>query len=280
MSEEAAASLQARLVFLSGIVEKTDSDNKIKKSHGFFANASTVLPTIAKLSTRRLGVFKQRKIKKAFDMKHIYNLGDVVSEYLQQINAIYPDLPEAYTKALDSEVGLLHTKIGELYKAGLDLWKTKVEEAAGCASHGKLDTSAIWASEHIDAQKVMEVCNSAEARALKDQWTSLADMGEFNNEFQTKYEGDVLTKDFFTSLDQSFGTEAITEQYNICRNKVGEFVAARAMYRVLGPNQTRAKLVESAKATIEALEAEVPAKLGLMLQRVRIFVQSRQAFFL
>lgn len=60
--------------------------------------------------------------------------------------------------------------------------------------------------------------------------------------------------------------KSLTDEYHqSAKNKVGEFVAIRALARPLKPEETRELVKTNASETVASLGADLPTKLGLLL---------------
>ena len=101
---------------------------------------------------------------------------------------------------------------------------------------------------------------------LKKQWQALRDAGEFPSDYKASFGPNLsLDEELFAMLDRDLGLEDISAVHQECENKVSEFVAARALYRPLRPNEQRPKVVETAKQLVKSLGGMLPQKISLLI---------------
>lgn len=85
------------------------------------------------------------------------------------------------------------------------------------------------------------------------------------NDLNDVYPNDPMATDLKENTDDEAAMTTAQEHHQFCKNKVGEFVAIRALARPLKPDETRARVRATAMDTISSLDAELPAKLGLLI---------------
>ena len=125
--------------------------------------------------------------------------------------------------------------------------------------------TALWEADVVDEKLLLEKCNSEDAKVLKEQWQALCDVGWFPSYYKASFGPNLsLEKELFAMLDRDLGLEDISAVHEECRNKVSEFVAARALYRPLRPNEQRPKVVETAKQLVKSFGGILTPKISLL----------------
>ena len=87
--------------------------------------------------------------------------------------------------------------------------------------------------------------------------------GNYNASFGPNFP---LKEELFAMLDRDLGLEDISAVHQECKNKVSEFVAARALYRPLRPNEQRPKVVETAKQPVKSFGGILTPKISLFFR--------------
>ena len=236
------------------------------EASGFGTEALKALPMFAKIAAKRETRLKHKKgQKKKMDLKFCYKMATFLPDVLDLLNDAIGNTHGALKHVLEVEMTQVQAHITEVYGIGVAAWGTIITDAFDLASDKAIDTEALWAADVVSEVHAIDICNSEAAKALKAQWQTLSEAGEFPSDFKADFENKCLPADLFTQQDSLLGLEATMEKFQSCSNKVGEFVAIRALYRALRPNEQRSKLISSAKATIAELGAVPPSKCGLLL---------------
>ena len=107
------------------------------------------------------------------------------------------------------------------------------------------------------------MCNSETARQLRKEWETLATHGNLVTELTDTLRSFVDVKTLTT--EHETGYQAIQEKHQVVKDKVAEFVAIRACWRVLKPDESRGYIQKAAVATAAAIGGNLPVKLSLCI---------------
>ena len=111
--------------------------------------------------------------------------------------------------------------------------------------------------------------NSDHTNKFKDKWAtsvnSSAALADWNTWFCPDNYSDIFQWE--TVVEQS-EYESFEDCYILCRDKVCEMVACRAMARPDSKEEPRTVMVRKAKAMIDELEGVAPPELCLMMEKV------------
>eukprot|EP00972_Heterocapsa_arctica_P101071 14896267-Heterocapsa_arctica.AAC.1 len=136
------------------------------------------MPQFATVVAFRDNRLKHKKgQKKKMDVKHCFKMSTFLCDYLNILGDSISNSPGVLKAMLELEMLEVHATISEVYRHGVTAWGAVVAEAFVLASHKAIDTEALWAADTVSEELAMTICNSDEAKSLKDHWQKVAEVG-------------------------------------------------------------------------------------------------------
>lgn len=217
------------------------------------------------INQREAFINQRRAVKKKADIKHMQKIVDILPQFMLVLDVVLCAAPKKLQSVLEAEQKAAIDFLADVFSNGCKAWGEMAQKTFRLAAGDDLETSELWDAEAIDETALLELCNCPAARDLREQWQALVAWGDFAAEFAEAFEAVPLRDAFFDKLGQQANLEELNYKYKVSRDKVSEFVAIRALYRPLRPNEQRPRVLSSARQTIKDLGGELPAKLGMLL---------------
>ncbi len=173
--------------------------------------------------------------------------------------------------AIQSEREFATVRIAELYSGLLERSSTLLDDCHPAAKKPELDFSTVWADTNatpVDADAMLVITNSSEANDLTQYWVPLV-----NHPQLIRFVLDAIQIPKFVTTDAAIKgvheanhMDDLATRFAVCRDKVAELCAVKALYRPRKKDETRTAIVEKALATVDKLEGSLSPKLELLLQ--------------
>eukprot|EP00927_Polykrikos_kofoidii_P030521 TRINITY_DN26243_c0_g1_i1.p1 TRINITY_DN26243_c0_g1~~TRINITY_DN26243_c0_g1_i1.p1 ORF type:complete len:265 (+),score=74.84 TRINITY_DN26243_c0_g1_i1:511-1305(+) len=171
-------------------------------------------------------------------------------------------------KIIESDVEAPSACAVAVYSCLLKAFKEAADKANSAASAGALKTDELYAQSPLPAKELLAVCNSKDAKALKDMWPELQELRGKTLTVEKKLSasfGDALNK----AGEELDATGGETMFQSVC-DKVCECVAIQAAFRdAKDKGGSRPAAIESAEGIVSQLGGTLPPPLSLLLQSLK-----------
>jgi hypothetical protein len=224
------------------------------------------LVSFARVAEVRLDcVSKLKKQKKgSVDVRHVTKRTSVLVKYKEVLTNALQEVRPSVANVLGLELTESLVRYEEVYREALSIWKHHVNNAHTCANDANIKCDKFYDEEDLNLVELSNVSKGPKAKEFMTAWQQLLQIdGLMDSVSQPMSAPDELEAQ--KKIELELNMEGIQEQHQMCKNKVAEFVAIRALARPLKPGETRESAMRTASGTIGTLKGVLCPKLGLAL---------------
>jgi len=229
-----------------------------------FAFLRGLAPFASICAERRAFLQVGKKGKKGFDAKALLKKLEAIRSLDGALRDAADTLDTSLSEIIQLEISEVNAKVDDAY-AAMVVWYAEVTKAsANLASRIDLDCKAAYEQAEIDQQKLLGIANSDYAKQFLEAWKVILAGASLPSEYDAIMSTDAR-KETKQQIDKQKNIGQARDDHQAAKDKVGEFVAIKALFRPLKPDEKRLEVRTGATTTITNLQAVLPVKLGLLM---------------